>query len=226
MKCRAVIFDLFETLITEWGHKKYTKSEMCSDLGIEREEFDLYWEEKEQERYLGKIDFVDSIRYVCEKCGIQIDDSILTAITDKRIKTKSTCFDYVDPEVFQLLSHLKSMGVKLAIVSNCSSEEVKVIKQSRIYEYFDQVILSYEVGLQKPDISIYKKAADLLGVAIDECVFVGDGGSNELVGARDAGMKAIQAKWYTNQHPHKRESMAGFLTAEEPLDVLQNIVLC
>ena len=226
MKCRAIIFDLFETLITEWGHKKYTKNEMCSDLGIEREEFDLYWEEKEQERYLGKIDFVDSIRYVCEKCGIQIDDSILTAITDKRIKTKSTCFDYVDPEVFQLLSHLKSMGVKLAIVSNCSSEEVKVIKQSRIYEYFDQVILSYEVGLQKPDISIYKKAADLLGVAIDECVFVGDGGSNELVGARDAGMKAIQAKWYTNQHPHKRESMAGFLTAEEPLDVLQNIVLC
>ena len=226
MKCRAIIFDLFETLITEWGHKKYTKSEMCSDLGIEREEFDLYWEEKEQERYLGKIDFVDSIRYVCEKCGIQIDDSILTAITDKRIKTKSTCFDYVDPEVFQLLSHLKSMGVKLAIVSNCSSEEVKVIKQSRIYEFFDQVILSYEVGLQKPDIRIYKKAADLLGVAIDECVFVGDGGSNELVGARDAGMKAIQAKWYTNQHPHKRESMAGFLTAEEPLDVLQNIVLC
>lgn len=226
MKCRAIIFDLFETLITEWGHKKYTKNEMCSDLGIEREEFDLYWEEKEQERYLGKIDFVDSIRYVCEKCGIQIDDSILTAITDKRIKTKSTCFDYVDPEVFQLLSHLKSMGVKLAIVSNCSSEEVKVIKQSRIYEYFDQVILSYEVGLQKPDISIYKKAADLLGVAIDECVFVGDGGSNELVGARDAGMKAIQAKWYTNQHPHNRESMAGFLTAEKPLDILQNIVLC
>ena len=226
MKCRAVIFDLFETLITEWGHKKYTKSEMCSDLGIEREEFDLYWEEKEQERYLGKIDFVDSIRYVCEKCGIQIDDSTLEAITDKRIKTKSTCFDYVDPEVFQLLSHLKSMGVKLAIVSNCSSEEVKVIKQSRIYEFFDQVILSYEVGLQKPDIRIYKKAADLLGVAIDECVFVGDGGSNELVGARDAGMKAIQAKWYTNQHPHKRESMAGFLTAEEPLDILQNIVLC
>ena len=226
MKCRAVIFDLFETLITEWGHKKYTKSEMCSDLGIEREEFDLYWEEKEQERYIGKIDFMDSIRYVCEKCGKRIDDSTMEAITDKRIKTKSTCFEYVNPDVFQLLSHLKSMGVKLAIVSNCSSEEVKVIKQSRIYEFFDQVILSYEVGLQKPDIRIYKKAADLLGVAIDECVFVGDGGSNELVGARDAGMKAIQAKWYTNQHPHKRESMAGFLTAEEPLDILQNIVLC
>ncbi|WP_369124264.1 hypothetical protein [uncultured Acetatifactor sp.] len=38
------------------------------------------------------------------------------------------------------------------------------------------MILSYETGLQKPDICIYEKAADLLGVASRECVFVGDGG--------------------------------------------------
>lgn len=223
MKCKAVIFDLFETLITEWGHKKYTKSEMCSDLGIEKEEFDPYWEEKEQERYLGNIDFVESIRYVCEKCGKQIDDSTLAMITDKRIVTKSSCFEYVDPDVFQLLSNLRTMGLQLAIVSNCSSEEVKVIKQSKIYQYFDQVVLSYEVGLQKPDIRIYKKAADMLGVALEECIFVGDGGSNELEGARMAGIKAIQAKWYTDQHPYKRESIAGFLTADKPLDILQYI---
>ena len=83
-----------------------------------------------------------------------------------------------------MLEQLKAMGMRLAIVSNCSSEEVKVIRKSRIYGCFDQVILSYETGLQKPDIHIYKKAADLLGVASSECIFVGDGGSNELEGAR------------------------------------------
>lgn len=57
MKYKAVIFDLFETLITEWGHKKYTKNEMCSDLGIEREQFDIYWDEKETDQYLGRISF-------------------------------------------------------------------------------------------------------------------------------------------------------------------------
>ena len=57
MECKAVIFDLFETLITEWGHKKYTKKEMCADLGIDRSHFDFFWEEKEQERYLGTINF-------------------------------------------------------------------------------------------------------------------------------------------------------------------------
>ena len=30
MECKAVIFDLFETLITEWGHKKvYQKRNVC-----------------------------------------------------------------------------------------------------------------------------------------------------------------------------------------------------
>ena len=223
MKYRAVIFDLFETLITEWGHKKYTKNEMCSDFGIEREKFDLYWNEKHTERNTGKISFADSILYVCEKCGKPIDDTTLSLITDKRIKTKSSCFEYVNPDVFQLLNNLKTMGLRLAIISNCSPEEVTVIKQSQIYPYFDQVVLSYEMGMQKPDSRIYEETASLLGAAPSECIFVGDGGSNELEGAKLTGMKPIQAKWYTNQHPHKRESMEGFLVAEQPLDVLQHI---
>ena len=93
MNCAAVIFDLFETLITEWGHKKYTKREMCADLGIEREKFDLFWDEKEEERYCGKMSFADSVRYVCEKCGRQIADSVLAEITNKRESTKSRCFE-------------------------------------------------------------------------------------------------------------------------------------
>lgn len=226
MKYKAVIFDLFETLITEWGHKKYTKNEMCSDLGIEREKFDVYWNEKDKERYSGEISFTDSILYVCQKCGKHIEDSTLSGIIDKRIKTKSVCFEYVNSDVYKLLDTLKKMGLRLGIISNCSSEEVKVIKQSKIYQYFDQVILSYEVKMQKPDIRIYQKGVDLLGVAAKECIFIGDGGSNELEGAKMAGMKAIQAKWYTNQLPHKRDSMEGFLTAEEPLDILEILKKC
>ena len=221
MKYKAVIFDLFETLITEWGHKKYTKNEMCSDLGIERDKFDIYWDEKEKERYSGEISFTDSILFVTEKCGKKIDASTLSGIIDRRIMTKSQCFEHVNPDIYLLLDRLKTEGLRLAIISNCSSEEVKVIRQSKIYKYFDQVILSYEVKMQKPDIRIYKEGADLLGVAAEECIFVGDGGSNELEGAKLAGMKAIQAKWYTDRLPHKRDSIDGFSTAEEPLAIMR-----
>ena len=223
MKYKVVIFDLFETLITEWGHKKYTKNEMCADLGIEREKFDIYWDEKGDDRYLGEISFEDSLLYVCEKMEKSIDASVIANIIDKRIRTKSVCFEYVNPDVFQLLKNLKAMGLQTAIISNCSSEEVNVLKESEIYKYFDEVILSYEVHMKKPDSYIYEEAAKRLGVALGECIFVGDGGSNELVGARAVGMKAIQAKWYTNQHPRKRDNIDGFLTAEEPLDVMKYI---
>ena len=150
MERKAVIFDLFETLITEWGHKKYTKNEMCADLGLERGRFDAYWDEKEAERYIGEISFPESILYVCGKCGKPVDDSTLSLIIRKRTETKSLCFEHVHPDVYGLLDRLKAAGYKLAIVSNCSSEEVTVIRQSRIYGYFHQVILSYEAKLRKP----------------------------------------------------------------------------
>ncbi|MBO5227877.1 MAG: HAD family hydrolase [Lachnospiraceae bacterium] len=223
MQYKAVIFDLFETLITEWGHKKYTKNEMCADLGIERTEFDVYWDEKEHDRYIGSMSFEDSIMYVCNKCEKCVDNKTISNIVEKRIKTKSVCFEYVQPEVFQLLRTLKAMGMQTAIISNCSSEEVRVLKESEIYKYFDEVILSYEVHMKKPDAGIYEEAAKRLGVDLGECIFVGDGGSNELVGAKNVGMKAIQAKWYTNQHTQKRDSIEGFFVAEEPMDIIKII---
>lgn len=116
------------------------------------------------------------------------------------------------------------MGLKTAIVSNCSSEEVEVLRESKICDYFDEIILSYEVHMKKPDSCIYEEAAKRLGVSNCECFFVGDGGSNELCGAKDAGMKPIQAKWYTNKYPQKRENIGDFLRAESPMDVI-NIIL-
>lgn len=223
MKYKAVIFDLFETLITEWGHKKYTKAEMCADLGIEKEKFDFFWDEKEEARYLGDISFEDSILHVCERCGKAVDDSVISAFIDKRVKTKSACFEYVNPDVYMLLERLRAMGLKTAIISNCSPEEVTVLKESGIYKYFDEVILSCDVHMKKPDSCIYEEAARRLGVAPGECIFVGDGGSDELPGAKAAGMTAIQAKWYTNQMPYKRENIAGFLIAAEPLGVMEYI---
>ena len=77
--------------------------------------------------------------------------------------------------------------------------------------------------MKKPDSCIYEEAARRLGVTPSECLFVGDGGSDELPGAKAAGMTAIQAKWYTNQMPYKRENIAGFLIAEEPLGVMEYI---
>ena len=221
MKYNAVIFDLFETLITEWGHPKYTKSEMCADLGIERPVFSKFWGEKSDDRNLGYTTFEESLYYVFEQCGKHPDPQTVGTVIDKRTRTKAACFDYVLPEVYGLLDSIRGMGLKTAIVSNCSPEEVTALKESKIYPYFDTVLLSCEVHMKKPDPRIYAEAAKILKSSPEECLFVGDGGSRELEGAANAGMKPVQAKWYTNRFPEKRETIAGFEAAEEPSEILR-----
>ena len=216
---KAVIFDLFETLITEWGHEKYTKRLISEDLHLE---YDLF---NSSGRYLGKVSFEESIRYVCQKCGVTLLPDQMAHIAGKRLSTKAACFDHIEPDVIALLTELKAGGFRLAMLSNCSSEEVTAIRQSSLCPYFDTLILSYEVGLSKPDPLIYGKLLSQLHLPAEECFYTGDGGSNELEGARAAGMVAVQAKWYTNNHPVPRESMDGFRAAERPLELLRFIKL-
>ncbi len=81
---KAVIFDLFETLITEWGHEKYTKRKMCADLGVDKDCFDPFWNEKGEDRYLGKIDFEESILYAGSRMGVYIDAETLALVLRKK----------------------------------------------------------------------------------------------------------------------------------------------
>ena len=57
-------------------------------------------------------------------------------------------------------------------------------------------MLSYEQGIGKPDPAIYLRTAEELEVSPEECLYVGDGGSNELFTAKEVGMKPVQALWF------------------------------
>ena len=82
--------------------------------------------------------------------------------------------------------------------------------------------MSCDVKLKKPDIRIYELCAGKLNVKPEECLYVGDGGSNELSAAITAGMKPLQATWYLRDgvgQPCGR--MDEFDMAAAPMDVLK-----
>jgi len=66
-----------------------------------------------------------------------------------------------------------------------------ISKTDHLLEFFDEVIISAEVGFAKPDSPIYQLAADRLGLPVSECVFIDDFPPN-VEGARSAGMHAIR----------------------------------
>ncbi|MDO5573674.1 MAG: HAD-IA family hydrolase [bacterium] len=82
--------------------------------------------------------------------------------------------------------------------------------------------MSYEEGVQKPDVKIYFRCMEKLALQAEDCLYVGDGGSNELEAAEAVGMTAVQAVWYLKDNvgqPCGRKE--GFRQIENPLDILK-----
>jgi putative hydrolase of the HAD superfamily len=56
---------------------------------------------------------------------------------------------------------------------------------------FDVIVLSGEIGVHKPDRRVFDYATRQLGVANEDCVFVGDNPDGDITGAINAGMEAV-----------------------------------
>lgn len=86
---------------------------------------------------------------------------------------------------------------KLALVSNCAVGTEKVIDTLGLSGFFGCIILSYQVGVRKPDKHIYLEALRCLELEAYECVFVADEIS-DLEGARDVGLKTMLVRQGTD----------------------------
>jgi putative hydrolase of the HAD superfamily len=143
---------------------------------------------------------------------LNTDEAVIDQLYKDRVKEKSVPFDDISPSITGLLEGLKDRGIKLGLISNCTEEEVQSWPGSKLAPYFDEVLFSYETGCAKPDPQIYELACSRLGVEAASCIFIGDGGSQELDGAKAAGMLACHAVWFLP------ESMRGSITAYKKIE--------
>ena len=220
---KAVIFDMYETLITLFECPFYFGTQMASDAGIEEEKFQEIWREAEADRTIGKITLEEVVEKIL-KTNDCYSETRMNLLVNKRVRNREEAFEHLHKDIIPMLSALKKKGVQIGLISNCFSEEAMVIKKSILYPYFDAACLSFDEGLQKPDSAIFKRCLEKLNVQAKDCLYVGDGGSNELKAAEMVGMKAMQAVWYLKENtiqPSKRKP--EFRQLETPLDIL-NII--
>ncbi|MDE5599090.1 MAG: HAD family hydrolase [Lachnospiraceae bacterium] len=220
---KAVIFDMYETLITLYESPLYFGTHMAIDAGIEEEKFQEIWRTAEADRTIGKITLEEIVEKIL-KTNDCYSETKMNLLVNKRIRNREEAFEHLHKDIIPMLRALKKKGVQIGLISNCFSEEAMIIKKSVLYPYFDAVCLSFDEGLQKPNPDIFKRCLDKLNVQAEHCLYVGDGGSNELEGAEMVGMKAVQAVWYLKEstiQPSKRK--AEFRQLEAPLDILNFI---
>jgi putative hydrolase of the HAD superfamily len=191
---KAVIFDMFETLVTLFAGRTYFSENIAADVGIPTETFRPVWHVNEMDRSTGVLTMEEGVARTLSALGVS--DDYVAKVCKKRLEALGDTFDAIPPASIALLKELKERGILIGLISNCFSDEAEMIKNSRLYQYFDAVKLSYEQGICKPDPALYYRIAAELGVEPEECLYVGDGGRNELAVAKEVGMKPVQALWF------------------------------
>ena len=217
---KAVIFDMYETLVSHYKCPLYFGSEMAQDAGIPKENFFHLWRGLDYERTIGKLELEELLERVLKENNCYCEE-LLNKLIEKRVATKEECFRHLHTEILSMLARLKERGLLVGLISNCYTEEAKVIRESELFPFFDGVYLSCELGIAKPDVAIFERSMSELSVKPEECLYIGDGGSRELETADELGMKAVQAVWYLQEgstQPSKR--LVNFMQAETPLEVL------
>ena len=191
MRYRAVIFDLWQTLVP-WDVEESERfhRELAETVGVEPDRFWDAWLSAQHlpDRNTGPM--ADHFRALFGELGVEPDlDQVLTM---RRERTKRTLVPR--PEALPTLEELRRRGHLLGMISVCTEEVPQVWDETPLGREFDAAVFSCEVGVSKPDRRIYEIACERLGVEASECLFVGDGANDELPGAERAGMTAVQLR--------------------------------
>ncbi len=95
------------------------------------------------------------------------------------------------PDTMPTLDALRARGFKLGMISNASDLARKVLRNLDMERRFDFIVISSEVGVNKPSPDIFHLALRQAKVHPHRAVYVGDRLNIDVKGARRAGMQAI-----------------------------------
>lgn len=98
----------------------------------------------------------------------------------------------------RLISELKSRGMRVGLLSNTEAIVTQFdLERLQLGGWFDAIVLSSEVGSEKPSTEVYRVALARLGASPEESVMVGDNWSTDVAGALLVGMRALHLDQHT-----------------------------
>jgi putative hydrolase of the HAD superfamily len=190
---KAVLFDLFHTLVTVPPPSLAGERSVPEILGVPAEEWQrLYYDEDVIGRCLGRVrDSVEAMRMVTHLIDPAVkDDQILAAVESRRRRFEMGLVR-AEHSILGALENLRTAGIRTAIVSDAGADDVESWGLCPIGSRVDITIFSYELGHRKPDPRIYRSALTALDISPEDAIFVGDGGSDEHNGARAVGLRSV-----------------------------------
>jgi putative hydrolase of the HAD superfamily len=96
------------------------------------------------------------------------------------------------PDAVEVLQYLQDKKYKLHLITNGFAEVQWIkIENSGLKPFFEHIIISEEVGTQKPDKAIFEIAMNRAATHAEECIMIGDNYNTDIVGAQNVGMDQV-----------------------------------
>jgi HAD superfamily hydrolase (TIGR01509 family) len=183
MTIRAVYFDLGGVIVRTGDREPRAK--LAERLGMSYEELAkaVFENESSRRASLGAVSPQEHWADVIQRLGLPPSEA-------DSVRQEFFAGDALDLDLINFLRSLRPK-YRTGLLSNAWSDMREYLVSQKIDDAFDQLIISAEVGIMKPDARIYQLALEKLGVAPAEAVFVDDFAVN-IEGARAVGMYAIQ----------------------------------
>lgn len=188
-KYTTIIFDLDGTLMNTLDDLTISTNHALSQMGFPTRTID------EVRQFLG-----NGVRTLIEMALPEktTEDTIERTISCFLQHYTSHCKDHSRPYdgILELLSSLKKMGVKMAIVSNKPEVEVKKLNAEHFAEFIDVALGENEKsGIpRKPSPAMVYEAINQLGAEPGKSLYVGDS-DVDILTARNAGIDCLSVTW-------------------------------
>jgi len=195
VKYKAVIFDLGGTLVTQPSHVEFTDSarKIASAVSAPLEDFVEMWFARFGGFTTGGYqDYQEYIRYVCGQIGHKTEDTLVNYAATIPFEITRRTATVPREGAIELLTHLKSDGCKIGLISDCAVDIPIVWLETLFVPFFDSTIFSCSVGMVKADPAIFSLALDELGLAPGDCLYIADGMRDELANAVKVGLDAVR----------------------------------
>ena len=189
---RAVVFDLFGTLISTTADDVIgNRRRLSEDLGVDPDAYERARAETREQFETGATGGPEeTLAFLAHRAGEQPRPDALRRATGRWLDAHRRWLT-PEPSTLDALDGLRAGGYRLGLLTNCGPAVESVWADSSLAARFDATAFSTEVGFLKPHPETYRVACERVGLAPEHCLYVGDGGDNELTGAAEAGLHPV-----------------------------------
>jgi putative hydrolase of the HAD superfamily len=208
-------------------YETYETYEFTQNIGINP--FEGLWGDfldEHDEGFLKMKEIVPTYRKKAWTSGLQslgITDAELGAELSERFRKERKDRPYVYEDTFRVLNEVKG-NFQLLLLTNGSPhlQNTKLDKTPELVPYFEEIIISGDIGKGKPDSAMFLHALERLKLQKDEVIMVGDNLNTDILGASRLGIKTV---WINRGQQTVQDLVPDYEIKElyEVLDIVNNM---